>query len=76
MFSRNGFIVYEDSSNFLYFFYISWRSFEDFQLLDDEKIENPVIKRDLIEICEQGANRNHSDHGIDTLSLKLTTVTR
>ena len=41
-------------------------SLEDFQLLDNEPLDNSIFKRDFTEICHrQGDQLNHSDQNIE-----------
>ena len=41
-------------------------SLEDFQLLDNEPIDNSIMKRDFSKIChQQGAQLNHCDQKVE-----------
>ena len=50
-------------------------SLEDFQLLDDESIDNSIIKRNFLKVHhQQGAQSNQFDLNIDFFSVKMTII--
>ena len=52
-------------------------SLEDFQLLDNEPIDNSVIKRDFTKIYHrQGDQLNQSDQNIEFIFVKTTSIIR
>ena len=50
-------------------------SIEDFHLLDNEPLDNSIIKRDFTKIYHrQGDQLNQSDENIDFFSVKTTFI--
>ena len=52
-------------------------SLEDFQIIDNNTIDNSIVKRDYTKVYNQsGANLNDSNHNVEFISVKITIIIR